>query len=165
MPSGCDPSRGRQNDSRLSHHRAPKNAVAMTPHQTELVVQTRGRGFHEITREVTAWVRSTGIQTGLCTLFLRHTSASLVIQENADPDVRRDFDTFFADLVPDGWRRFIHTAEGNDDMPAHILSALMGVHLSIPIREGELALGTWQGIYVWEHRKTPHARRVVVHGW
>ncbi len=136
----------------------------MTQHQTELLVPTRGRGFHEITRGVTAWVRSTGIQTGLCTLFLRHTSASLVIQENADPDVRRDFDTFFADLVPDGWRQFIHTAEGDDDMPAHILSAMMGVHLSIPIQEGDLALGTWQGIYVWEHRKTAHTRRVVVHG-
>lgn len=85
MPSGCDPSRGRQNDSRLSLHRAPKNAVAMTPHQTELVVQTRGRGFHEITREVTDWVRSTGIQTGLCTLFLRHTSASLVIRRMPIP--------------------------------------------------------------------------------
>ena len=125
-------------------------------------VSTNGPGLYEITDQLGTALKDAG--EGLLTCFVRHTSASLLIQENADPDVRRDFDTYFADLVPDGWRRFIHTAEGDDDMPAHILSAMMGVHLSIPIRDGALALGTWQGIYVWEHRKTPHTRRVVVHG-
>lgn len=130
---------------------------------TELVVSTRGRGFHEITREVVNEVHRAKVQTGLCTVFLRHTSASLVIQENADPDVRRDFETFFSELVPDGHSNFIHTAEGEDDMPAHLRSALAGVQLSIPIQAGCLVLGTWQGIYLWEHRTSPHQRRVVVH--
>ncbi len=135
----------------------------MTHAISELVVPTRSRGFHEVTRDVSHWLRKTGIQTGLCTLFLRHTSASLVIQENADPEVRRDFETFFSELVPDGYSGFVHTAEGEDDMPAHIRSALLGVQLSIPVVRGSLALGTWQGIYVWEHRTSPHQRRLVLH--
>ncbi len=128
-----------------------------------LTVRTRGRGFYEITREIQSRVRNARLQTGLCTLHLQHTSASLLIQENADPDVRRDFERFFARLVPDGDPLFIHTMEGDDDMPAHIRTALTAVNLSIPIVEGRLGLGTWQGIYVWEHRAAPHARTVVVH--
>ena len=128
-----------------------------------LSVRTRGRGFYDITREVQARVQQAGLQTGLCTLHVQHTSASLLIQENADPDVRRDFERFFARLVPDGDPLFVHTMEGDDDMPAHIRTALTTVNLSIPIAQGRLALGTWQGIYVWEHRSAPHTRSVVVH--
>ena len=134
-------------------------------HQTvdTLAVRTRGRGFYEITRDVQARVQQAGFSTGLCTLHLQHTSASLLIQENADPDVRRDFERFFARLVPDGDPLFVHTIEGDDDMPAHIRTALTTVNLSIPIADGRLALGTWQGVYVWEHRSAPHSRNVVVH--
>lgn len=130
---------------------------------TELTVATRGRAFHEVTGEVARFVRGSGVGTGLCTLHLRHTSASLLIQENADPDVRADFETFFARLVPDGDPDFVHTLEGHDDMPAHIRTALTTVNLSIPVARGELVLGTWQGIYVWEHRAAPHRRQLVVH--
>lgn len=126
-------------------------------------VRTLGRGFYEITREVQARVQQAGCQTGLCTLHLQHTSASLLIQENADPDVRRDFERFFARLVPDGDPLFVHTMEGDDDMPAHVRTALTTVNLSIPIVQGRLSLGTWQGIYVWEHRTSPHTRTLVVH--
>src|SRR2546422_8758315 len=129
----------------------------------ELRVTTRGRGFYEITDEVSSLVRRTGWKQGLVTLHLRHTSASLLIQENADPEVRRDLERFFARLVPDGDPLFRHTAEGDDDMAAHIRTALTAVNLSIPIIDGNLALGTWQGIYLWEHRTQPHSRRVVVH--
>ena len=108
-------------------------------------------------------MREAGVETGLLTLFVRHTSCSLLIQENADPDVRRDFERFFARLVPDGDPLFVHTAEGDDDMPAHVRTALTTVNLSIPITEGRLCLGTWQGIYVWEHRTAAHVRSVVVH--
>ena len=128
-----------------------------------LAVRTRGRGFYDITREVQSRVHQAGLVTGLCTLHLQHTSASLLIQENADPDVRRDFERFFARLVPDGDPLFIHTIEGDDDMPAHVRTALTAVNLSVPIADGRLALGTWQGIYVWEHRTAPHTRSVVVH--
>lgn len=129
----------------------------------EIVIQTRGRGFHEFTDEVAALVEQAGLQSGLATLHLQHTSASLLIQENADPEVRRDFERFFARLVPDGDPLFRHTCEGDDDMPAHIRTALTAVNLSIPIVQGALALGTWQGIYLWEHRTHGHQRRVVVH--
>jgi secondary thiamine-phosphate synthase enzyme len=128
-----------------------------------LSVSTRGRGFYDITREVQQQVTAAGISTGLCTLHLQHTSASLLIQENADPDVRRDFERFFARLVPDGDRIFTHTIEGDDDMPAHIRTAITTVNLGIPVESRRLALGTWQGIYVWEHRREPHRRIVVVH--
>jgi secondary thiamine-phosphate synthase enzyme len=128
-----------------------------------LAVATRGRGFRDITGEVQRLVAQAAIDTGLCTLHLQHTSASLLIQENADPDVRRDFERFFERLVPDGDPLFVHTAEGDDDMPAHVRTALTTVNLSIPIANGRLALGTWQGIYVWEHRTAPHRRSVVVH--
>ncbi|MEO7192956.1 MAG: secondary thiamine-phosphate synthase enzyme YjbQ [Vicinamibacterales bacterium] len=128
-----------------------------------LDVSTRGRGLYEITGRVEPLVATAAIDTGLCTLYLRHTSASLLIQENADPDVQRDLDRFFARLVPDGDRLFVHTVEGDDDMPAHVRTALTAVTLSIPIAGGQLSLGTWQGIYVWEHRTRPHQRSVVVH--
>ena len=129
----------------------------------EFTIRTRGRGFYEFTNDVTAWVSQTGFKNGLVTLHLRHTSASLLIQENADPDVRRDLETFFARLVPDGDAMFVHTAEGDDDMPAHIRTALTAVNLSIPVSQGQLALGTWQGIYLWEHRKAAHSRRIAAH--
>lgn len=129
----------------------------------EFSVGTRGRGLYEITDEVAAWVQQCAFENGLLTLHLRHTSASLLIQENADPDVRRDLDAFFERLVPDGDSIYIHTAEGEDDMPAHVRSALTASNLSIPLRNSRLALGTWQGIYVWEHRLAPHSRKVAAH--
>jgi secondary thiamine-phosphate synthase enzyme len=129
----------------------------------ELEIGTRGRGFYEFTNKIEQFVADGGFKTGLATIHLQHTSASLLIQENADPDVRRDFEQFFARLVPDGDPLFIHTAEGDDDMPAHIRTALTTVNLSIPIAHGRLTLGTWQGIYVWEHRESAHHRKVTVH--
>ena len=129
----------------------------------ELILPTRGRGFYEFTGEVAALVAQSGYQTGLVTLQLRHTSASLLIQENADPEVRRDLERFFARLVPDGDALFRHTCEGEDDMPAHVRTALTAVNLSLPIAGGALTLGTWQGIYLWEHRTQPHQRRVAAH--
>lgn len=129
----------------------------------EFSVGTRGRGLYEITGAVAAWVQENGIRNGLLTLHLRHTSASLLIQENADPEVQRDLERFFSRLVPDGDPLFQHTAEGEDDMPAHVRTALTAANLSIPIMESRLALGTWQGIYVWEHRQHPHNRRVAAH--
>ena len=131
--------------------------------QHELALATRGRGFHEFTEQVALLLRATKIQTGQVTLHLQHTSASLVIQENADPDVRRDFESFFARLVPDGDELFVHTAEGQDDMSAHIRTALTAVNLTVPITQGALALGTWQGIYLWEHRTHSHRRRIIAH--
>jgi secondary thiamine-phosphate synthase enzyme len=131
--------------------------------QHEIQIATGGRGFYEFTSQVSALLRDTKIQTGQATLHVQHTSASLIIQENADPDVRRDFEEFFARLVPDGDAIFEHTAEGADDMSAHIRTALTAVNVTIPIRNGALALGTWQGIYLWEHRTHAHSRRVTVH--
>src|ERR1041384_6231193 len=115
----------------------------------ELTLSTRGRGLVELTDQVAALVRQSGLQTGVVTLLVRHTSASLLLQENADPEVRRDFERFFARLAPDGDALFHHTSEGNDDMPAHIRTALTTVNLNIPFANGRLALGTWQGIYFW----------------
>ena len=129
----------------------------------EFKLHTRGRGLYEFTGKVEAWAASQKFHDGLITLHVRHTSASLLIQENADPDVRRDLDAFFERLVPDGDRLFIHTVEGEDDMPAHVRTALTGVNLSLPVRDGGLALGTWQGIYLWEHRHSPHSRSVMAH--
>ena len=129
----------------------------------EFRVRTHGRGFYEITREVAAWVSARQVAEGLLTLLVRHTSASLLIQENADPDVRRDLEAFFSRLAPDGDRLFVHTAEGEDDMPAHVRAALTAVSLSVPVRGGELCLGTWQGIYLWEHRHAPHSRTIAAH--
>ena len=129
----------------------------------ELAIATRGRGFYEFTREVEGWLGENKFKDGLLTLHLRHTSASLLIQENADPDVRRDLEAFFRRLAPDGDPLFIHTTEGDDDMPAHVRTALTAVNLSIPVRGGRPVLGTWQGIYLWEHRTRPHSRRVALH--
>jgi secondary thiamine-phosphate synthase enzyme len=129
----------------------------------EIRIPTRGRGLYDFTAKVTDWVAQNHLRDGLVTLHLRHTSASLLIQENADPDVRRDLESFFARLVPDGDPLFSHTVEGEDDMPAHIRTALTAVNLSIPVSQGQLALGTWQGIYLWEHRRSPHSRTVTAH--
>ncbi|MEJ8569509.1 secondary thiamine-phosphate synthase enzyme YjbQ [Elongatibacter sediminis] len=120
--------------------------------------QTPGRGFHELTDEVTGHVRSAGIGTGLCHLFIRHTSASLLITENADPAVRADLERFMSRIAPDGDPDWTHGSEGPDDMPAHIRSVLTASELTLPIREGRLSLGTWQGIYLWEHRTRPRHR-------
>ena len=130
---------------------------------TQFTISTRGRGLYEFTSNVTDWVHRQNFQNGLLTLHVRHTSASLLIQENADPDVRRDLESFFARLVPDGDPLFIHTAEGDDDMPAHIRTALTSVNISVPLIHGELALGTWQGIYLWEHRQVSHNRHIAGH--
>jgi len=128
-----------------------------------LQLRTPGRGLHEITPQLQALVRESGLQEGLCTLLIRHTSASLTIQENADPSARRDLEAWMERHVPEGDPRFTHTAEGPDDMPSHIRAALTATTLSIPVESGALALGTWQGVYVWEHRAEPHARRIVIH--
>jgi len=130
---------------------------------TTFSVDSRGRGLVEFTPAVSAWLAQSGFETGLLTLFVRHTSASLLIQENADPDVRGDLDRFFARLVPDGDPLFRHVDEGPDDMPSHVRSALTNVQLSIPVAAGRLVLGTWQGIYLWEHRHKPHRREVAAH--
>ena len=135
----------------------------MKQHQETLRIRTRGRGLVEVTDAVAAVVRTAAITTGLATLHLRHTSASLLIQENADPDVRRDLEAWFSRLVADGDRLFVHTMEGPDDMSAHVRTALTAVNLSIPVSDGRMVLGTWQGVYLWEHRTHPHTRELVVH--
>lgn len=135
----------------------------MRQHATEIIVESRGPGMIEFTDRAVAWVRSTCVTTGLLTLHVRHTSASLLIQENADPEVRRDFERFFRRLVPEGDPLFEHTSEGPDDMPAHVRAALTATTLSIPVIDGEPALGTWQGIYLYEHRTHAHRRRVALH--
>jgi secondary thiamine-phosphate synthase enzyme len=128
-----------------------------------LSISTRGRGLVEITRDVLNWLKPYGVQAGLLTLFCRHTSAGLLIQENAAPDVRADLETFFDRLAPEDAARYRHADEGADDMPAHIRTALSGVQLAIPILHGRLALGTWQGIYLFEHRRSPHRREIALH--
>jgi secondary thiamine-phosphate synthase enzyme len=131
-------------------------------HQQLIQVSTTGKALHKVTSKVQDIVARSGIHTGLCTLFLRHTSASLVIQENADPDVLTDLTQFFAKLVPEGYD-YVHSTEGPDDMPAHIRTALTHTSEQIPIMNGRLALGTWQGIYIWEHRQRGSLRELVVH--
>jgi secondary thiamine-phosphate synthase enzyme len=131
-------------------------------YQSEIRIETRGRGTYDFGGEVQDCVRESGVSAGLCHLFVRHTSASLMLCENADPAVRRDLETFMQDLVPDGDPMFTHTAEGPDDMPAHVRSVLTQPGLTVPISGGRCALGTWQGIYLWEHRTAPHSRRVIV---
>jgi secondary thiamine-phosphate synthase enzyme len=135
--------------------------------QTVLTIATRGAGLYEFTERAAAFVREAGVETGLLTLFVRHTSCSLLIQENADPDVRRDLEAFFRRLVPPAddptMGYLVHRLEGPDDMPAHIKAALTAVSLSVPVSGGRLALGTWQGIYLFEHRDRPHRREVVLH--
>ena len=129
----------------------------------QLSISSRGRGLYEITHEVRDWVRSTGIQSGLLTLFVQHTSASLLIQENADPAVQADLERFFARMVPDGDPIFQHRQEGKDDMAAHARTALTQVHLAVPVIGGTPALGAWQGIFLYEHRYDPQRRRVIIH--
>lgn len=128
-----------------------------------VVVQTSGQGLSEITELVAAIVRKAGIEEGLCTVFVQHTSASLLIQENADPSARRDLERFLNRLVPEGDDLYTHTAEGPDDMPSHVKSALTATSLSIPVVGGRLELGTWQGIYLWEHRRRGSRRSLLIH--
>ncbi|NNE22633.1 MAG: YjbQ family protein [Rhizobiales bacterium] len=135
----------------------------MKQHQSQIEIATTGQGLYEFTRQVIAFVEACDIQTGQVTIYCRHTSASLTIQENADPDVQADLSGFFSRLVPEGMDWLRHTAEGSDDMPAHIKSALTDVSLSIPIAVRSMVLGTWQGIYLFEHRQRPHRRHVVLH--
>jgi secondary thiamine-phosphate synthase enzyme len=130
--------------------------------QQKLTIATRGRGLFEFTREARAFLRASGLALGQLTVFCRHTSASLLIQENADPDVQKDLQDFFARLVKNGMD-FRHTAEGPDDMPSHIRAALTQTSIAIPVRNGKPALGTWQGLYVFEHRDAPHRRDVLLH--
>ena len=129
----------------------------------KLEINTNGQGLYEVTPEVRAIIRSSAVEEGLCTVFCQHTSASLIIQENADPSAKRDLEKWFKRLVAENDALFTHTQEGPDDMPSHIKSALTASSLSIPVFEREIMLGTWQGIYVWEHRNSPHHRSVVVH--
>jgi secondary thiamine-phosphate synthase enzyme len=131
--------------------------------QDTITVGTRGQGLHEVTAEIADWVSRQDIGTGLLTVFCRHTSASLTIQENADTDVQRDLEAFFKKLVKEDPSLYRHTTEGPDDMPAHIRSALTDVSLAIPVSGGRLGLGTWQGIYLFEHRTRPHERRLILH--
>lgn len=134
----------------------------MAAHADSFHLRTRGKGTYEITGEVAGMVQRSGIKTGTVTVFVRHTSASLVIMENADPDARRDLEAFFDHLVPENIPYFIHTAEGPDDMPSHIRMALTRTSEVIPIMHGRMALGTWQGIFLFEHRRAPHQREIVV---
>jgi secondary thiamine-phosphate synthase enzyme len=124
---------------------------------------TMGKGFYNITHEIKSWVSQQKFSTGLLTVFIPHTSASIVIQENADPDVLHDLTNFFQQLVPDGSSNYLHRSEGPDDMPAHIRSALTQTHASIPVNAGGLSLGTWQDIYVFEHRMQPYTRKIHLH--
>jgi secondary thiamine-phosphate synthase enzyme len=135
----------------------------MRQHQSTLEIATRGQGLYEITREAAGVLRAAKIAQGLATLFCRHTSCALIINENADPDVRHDLEAFMKRLVPDGDPAFIHTLEGPDDMAAHIKTALTATSLSIPVQDGRMVLGAWQGIYLFEHRALPHQRLVAVH--
>lgn len=132
-------------------------------HQARLSIEGRGPGLTDITRRVAGVVADAGVGLGLATCFIRHTSASLVIQENADPDVQVDLEAFLRRLVPEGDPLYRHTDEGPDDMPAHVKAALTATSLGVPITDGRLALGTWQGIYLWEHRRRPQRREVIVH--
>jgi secondary thiamine-phosphate synthase enzyme len=127
----------------------------------ERIIRTRGRSLNDVTRELSRVVEESGVRDGLANVFIRHTSASLIISENADPDVLRDLERFLEDIVPDGDERFVHTAEGPDDMPAHVRSVLTQTSISIPVRGGEAQLGTWQALYLWEHRHEPHVRTLV----
>jgi secondary thiamine-phosphate synthase enzyme len=130
--------------------------------QQEMTISTDGRGTYDLSRRIDDAVEASGIRIGLCHVFIRHTSASLVLCENADPAVRRDLETFMERQVPDGDAMFTHTAEGPDDMPAHVRTILTQSDLNLPIRDGRCALGTWQGVYLWEHRLAPHQRKVLL---
>jgi len=129
----------------------------------QIIVNTHGRKLYDITPEIVAWAKASGLRTGLITLFIQHTSASLLINENYDRDVLVDMEAFFNRLIPDGDPLFIHTVEGPDDMPAHVRTALTQTHLSIPLLEGSAALGQWQGVFLYEHRHVPGTRKVILH--
>jgi secondary thiamine-phosphate synthase enzyme len=131
-------------------------------HQVDIEFATQGRGSYELTDNIQAAVRESGVETGLCNVFIRHTSASLMLCENADPTVRRDLESFMNRLAPDGDPLFRHIAEGPDDMPAHVRSVLTHADLNLPVRDGRCDLGTWQGVFLWEHRHAPHRRRITV---
>ncbi|HTR56072.1 MAG TPA: secondary thiamine-phosphate synthase enzyme YjbQ [Kofleriaceae bacterium] len=131
-------------------------------HRGELTIATKGRGTYELTNRIAEIARASAAREGLATVFVHHTSASLIVCENADPSVRRDLEAFAARLVPDGDPMFSHDAEGDDDMPSHVRSVLTQTSIVVPIADGQLALGTWQGVYLWEHRKAPHHRRITV---
>lgn len=135
----------------------------MTILSHRLTITTHGKGLYEFTREIAQWLSSAGVRKGLLTVFVQHTSASLLIQENADPDVRTDLNAFFSRIAPEDNRLYEHTAEGPDDMPAHIRAALTATQLSIPLENGRMALGTWQGVYLFEHRAAAHRRSVLLH--
>jgi secondary thiamine-phosphate synthase enzyme len=128
-----------------------------------LQIATRGKGLYEFTAQIASWIAEQKVRTGLLTVFVQHTSASLVIQENADPDVVQDLNAFFSRIAPEDNRLYRHTIEGSDDMPAHIRAALTATQLSIPVERGRMALGAWQGVYLFEHRASPHRRNVVLH--
>ncbi|KAB7619741.1 secondary thiamine-phosphate synthase enzyme YjbQ [Alkalilimnicola sp. S0819] len=134
-------------------------------HQSEITIQSAGRGMREISPELAMELRQSGVRDGLCHVFLQHTSASLIICENADPAVRRDLERFMSRIAPDGDPLWEHDAEGPDDMPAHVRSVLTQTGLTLPVRAGQLALGTWQGVYLWEHRTRGHQRRLMVTVW
>jgi secondary thiamine-phosphate synthase enzyme len=134
-----------------------------SPTIVEIEFHTPGQGLHDVTAEVSRVVAQSRTERGLCVVYIRHTSASLLIQENADPSAKRDLERWLCRLVPEGDSLFLHTEEGPDDMPAHVKAAITATSLSIPVMNGRLALGTWQGIYVWEHRRAAHTRRVVVY--
>jgi secondary thiamine-phosphate synthase enzyme len=131
--------------------------------QAQLQVETRGQGLYEVTDQIRQVVAHSGVTTGLCTVFLQHTSASLTIQENADPSAQHDLERYLCKMVPEDYPSFTHTAEGPDDMPSHIKAALTATSLGIPVADGRMVLGTWQGIFLWEHRRRGHRRRLVVH--
>jgi secondary thiamine-phosphate synthase enzyme len=139
------------------------SSAALRQFSHRLQVRTQGKGLYEITRQIAEWLSGLDVRTGLLTVFVQHTSASLTIQENADPDVVHDLNAFFGRLVSEDSRLYRHTIEGPDDMPAHIRAALTLTQLSVPIEQGRMALGTWQGIYVFEHRAAPHRRSVLLH--
>lgn len=130
--------------------------------QLQLQIDTRGRGTYDLSEDIQSAVKTSGVRTGMCHVFIRHTSASLMLCENADPAVMRDLETFMSRQIPDGDPMFTHTAEGPDDMPAHVRSVLTQSDLNIPVQDGGCALGTWQGVYLWEHRHAPHKRTVLL---
>jgi secondary thiamine-phosphate synthase enzyme len=135
----------------------------MKVHQETVSVSTRGRGLYDVTRKVQEALDAAGVGTGLCTVFVQHTSASLVIQENADPSVRRDMETWIERIAPEDPKAYEHDDEGPDDMPAHLRSSITKTSETVPITKGRLALGTWQALYLWEHRRAPHTRTMIVH--
>ena len=149
-------------DAQFAHTRINPLSVHEMIAQEHFSIDTRGRGMVEITRMVAKIVRQSGVRTGLCNVFVRHTSASLILSENADPAVLADLETVLAGLAPDGDPRYVHDAEGPDDMAAHIRAVLTDNSINIPVTDGNLALGTWQGLYLWEHRLAPHTRRLIV---